>query len=222
MNIFKSKRKYGHIISLGYNCEISFQFFLQYHFVESALFAWANTINCNNVINVLKNPDVLLSAGLQKDGIMFKDVASGVSFHGKEGLDDLQSAMDELGSRIQYLKYKFFTSASDGYKNLYIFKYPPLNIEPDVAKKEILELHNVLTQIVKNEFDLLIILEENMYPNLQFDINNLFIRRVKFFTPPERVTRSPYDKKHFGKIFHEFCPNFKLPKSKKFKFKEKN
>ncbi len=222
MNFFRKKRKYGHIISLGYNCEVSFQFFLQYHFVESALFAWANTTNCRNVINVLKNPDILLSNGLEKVGVMFRDVASGILFHGKDDLNDLQKIEEELYSRIEYLKQKFFKTAVDGKKNLYIFKYPSSCDDIQTVRKDILDLYYILKQVVRNDFDLLIILESRMYSNIRFDIDKIFIRRVKFFTPVYRVTTPPYDRKYFGKIFQEFCPDFELPKNKIFKFEEVN
>lgn len=121
-------RKYDHILSLGYNCEVSFQFFLKYHFVESSLFAWVNTENCQNLINALKHPDLILSQGVCEVPPMYSDIATGISFHGKtkrDGLETKEEIEKELYSRISYLRDKFAQTARDGKKNLYIFKCPP-------------------------------------------------------------------------------------------------
>lgn len=217
------RKKYGHIISLGYNCEVSFQFFLKYHFVESSLFAWVNAVDCQHMIYALKNLSVLTTKGFKHVPPMYEDIATGISFHPKENHGETEKEEKaELKSRILHLKEKFIKTASDGKKNLYIFKCPPIESSEKEAYKDIVELYNTLKTMVSNEFDLLIILEEKMYPNLVFDIPNIYVRRVNFFTPYYAVTSKPYDKKHFNKIFSEFCPNFKLPKTKHFKFEDTN
>ena len=212
-------KKYGHIISLGYNCEVSFQFFLKYHFVESSLFAWVNAVDCVHIIDVLENLSVLTTKGFKKVPPMYEDVATGISFHAKEYQNDSEAEIqDELRGRIVHLRDKFLKTANDGKKNLYIFKYPPIKRSEKLARGDILKLYDTLSKMVTNDFDLLIILSHDMYPELTFDVPNIYVRRVRFFTPENAVTDKPYDKKHYGKIFSEFRPNFKLQKTKRFKF----
>ncbi|MDD7313189.1 MAG: hypothetical protein PUH03_02395 [bacterium] len=214
-------RKYDHILSLGYNCEVSFQFFLKYHFVESSLFAWVNTENCQNLINALRHPDLILSQGVREVPPMYLDIATGISFHGKtkrDGLETKEEIEKELYSRISYLRDKFAQTARDGKKNLYIFKCPPPADTTDKIMSDIKELYQALKNIVKNEFDLLVITEKKSFPKLNFEYDNLFVRQVDFYTPAARVTSKPYDKKSYGRIFSEFRPAFKLPKTKHFKF----
>lgn len=212
-------KKYGHIISLGYNCEVSFQFFLKYHFVESSLFAWVNAVDCVHIINALENLSALISKGFKKAPPMYEDIATGIFFHAKEYQNDSEAEIqDELRNRILYLKDKFLKTANDGKKNLYIFKYPPVKRSEKLVRGDILKLYDTLSNMVSNDFDLLIILSYDMYPELTFDVPNIYVRRVRFFTPENAVTDKPYDKKHYGKIFSEFRPNFKLQKTKRFKF----
>ena len=90
----------------------------------------------------------------------------------------------------------------------------------DKIVSDIKELYQALKNTVKNEFDLLVITEKKSFPELNFEYDNLFVRQVDFYTPAERVTSKPYDKKSYGKIFSEFRPAFKLPKTKKFKFEK--
>ena len=224
--IFSSHHKYGHVISLGYNCEVSFQFFLQYHFVESSLFAWTMTQNCENLVYALNHIDEVGSQGFEPGVPMYKDIATNIFFHTKSYKPDAvppeSEIIAELKSRVDYLRNKFIKTAADGKKNLYIFKYPPVSVPSENVRRNILNLYSALNNICKNAFDLLIILDEKTSPDLAFDYENLFVRRVKFFTPTDRVTSKPYDRWHFRRIFREFRPAFKLPKNKKFKFEERN
>lgn len=214
-------KKYGHIISLGYNCEVSFQFFLKYHFVESSLFAWVNCQDCSHMIEALKNLDRLTSKGFKADGFMYCDLATGIAFHAKEdkGESDKEK-QQELKSRILHLKEKFLKTASDGKENLYIFKYPSREKNEQKVQQDILTLYRTLTQKVKNDFDLLIIFEKAAYPSLHINHAHIYIERVGYFTPDNAVTAPPYDQKAWGKIFSKYRPNFTLPHLKAFKFEE--
>lgn len=122
-------RKYDHILSLGVQLRSVVSVFLKYHFVESSLFAWVNTENCQNLINALKHLDLILSQGVREVPPMYLDIATGISFHGKterDGLETKEEIKNELYSRISHLRDKFIQTAQDGKKNLYIFKCPPL------------------------------------------------------------------------------------------------
>ncbi|NCB49140.1 MAG: hypothetical protein EOM53_00445 [Alphaproteobacteria bacterium] len=222
-------RKYGHIISLGYNCEISFQFFLKYHFVESSLFAWVNCLNVDNLIYALSHLDKVCSGEIKNIKPMWKCENTGICFHGKTSMkiminnlsaQILKEDKEELLSRVSYLKNKFIQTSSDGKKNLYIFKYPSKE-ESDITEKINL-LYEKLDNLVENEFDLLIILENDFCSKIQENVFNphIFIRRVDFFTKEEDVTSKENDFKHYKKIFKEFRPDFKQKKKKKFKFEE--
>ena len=221
-NIFKrrNKRIYGHIISLGCNCEVSFQFFLKYNFVESSLFAWSYVGECCKLMFALKNMDVLSTKGFKKEFPMYIDNATGIAFHSKNSKDSTeQELLDELNGRIVYLRDKFRKTATDGKKNLYIYKYPSKDFSSEKAVNDIKELYAILTELVENDFNLLIISEKQNKIAIE-SMENVFIRYVKFYTPDNKVTSKPYDKKHYNKIFSEFKPGFKLEKKKRFKFED--
>lgn len=236
MNLFNrlfadKSRRYGHTISLGYNCEVSFQFFLHYHFVESSLLAWANTINIDNLIRVIEKPEILCSGKVENVNPMWQCLNSNICFHGKAPAkiwnlnpapEVIEADKGELLSRIEHLKDKFIKTGCDGKNNLYIFKYPPIAETAERAISKINRLYTALSQTVKNNFDLLIVAEQNFCPQLE-DLNSnpqIFIRRVNFFTPEEAVTSKKNDRRHWKRIWREFRPDFKLPKTKKFKFED--
>lgn len=230
---FKNIKKYGHIISLGYNCEFSYQFFKYHGFVESSLFAWVNTINIDNLIYAINNLDKLLTGEIVNTRPMWRCLNTDIRFHGKAPgeiwmnnniVDEkiIEEDKRELISRVTHLKEKFINTAKDGKKNLYIYKYLVVDKNKKI-QNNIELLYSSLKKIVKNDFDLLFIFEKCKIDNdLQNMINkdNVFLRFVEYFSPEEDVTGKIYDKYGWRKIFNEFKPNFKLKKTKKFKFEE--
>lgn len=223
-------RHYGHIQSLGYNCEVSFQFFQQYKFVESGLFSWTNNKNLTTLIHALKNFDRIGTGEWEAEPPMWKDVNSSINFHGRARMTDMTDAealnadKADLTARTAYLKEKFKTTGRDGKKNLYIYKYSPRDTtDENLFAEQAAELYDTLHSLVENDFDLLIVLEKPIFSELtesKFANGHIFIRRVNFFTPENKVTDKKNDKKAWGKIFKEFAPAFKLKKQKKYKFEE--
>ena len=126
---------YGHINSLGFNCEVSYQFFQYFGFVESSLFAWASTGDLQNIIEALKNLNLICKGALEPPNQyipLWKDLNTNVYFHGKakhkifkeNRLKEIAADKAELLERIEYLKTKFIRTAQDGKTNLYIYKCP--------------------------------------------------------------------------------------------------
>lgn len=223
-------RHYGHIQSLGYNCEVSFQFFQQYKFVESGLFSWTNNTNISTLTRALKDFDKIGTGEWEAVPPMWKDLNSSIFFHGRAQMTDttdidaLNADKADLTARTAYLKEKFKTIGRDGKKNLYIYKYS-IHDETDenVFCRQVAELYETLERQIKNEFDLLIVLQKSTFAELtesKFANGHIFIRRVDFFTPENKVTDKKNDRKAWRKIFKEFAPAFKLKKQKKYKFEE--
>ena len=227
----RHQKYYGHIISLGYNCEVSFQFFLKYHFVESSLFAWANCIDLAHLTAALSNIETIAAGGLKNTNPMWRCQNTGICFHGKAPVsvwrenpsDNVITAdREELFSRLNHLKQKFRQTAADGKKNLYIYKLAPSDILDTALADKLRLLFATLQSLCHNPFDLLLILEQGKQPDLEKKLQDpgFFIRRVAFFTDENNVTAKCNDHIHWRKIFDEFRPDFRLKKTKKFKFEE--
>ncbi len=231
--LFNKSKYYGHVLSLGFNCEVSYQFFRHYHFVESGLFSWMGLEGVRSLINSLQHFDDIASQGFTHQGTMYQCNNSGILFHGRltnkecEGLSEeeiVRKDTEELQSRLTHLKEKFWKAATDGKKNLYIYKHSPLDAEDmDGFIKEINLLYETLKNLITNEFDLLIVIEKKFLPECKenmFSSEHIFLRRVNYFNPPQCVTRKPNDRKSWKKIYKEFRPDFKLTKTKKYKFEQ--
>lgn len=226
----KPQRYYGHIISLGYNCEVSFQFFKKYRFTESSLFAWCACPNIETMRAAIDNLETVGAGKIKPASPMWRCQNTKISFHGKgrrsmwdnPTQEFFDNDLKELKSRLAHLRQKFATTGQDGKKNLYIYKCSPVDVVSSDIILKINELYKTISNRCQNPFDLLIILEKNILPDIEQKIDNphIFVRRVKFFTDPAHVTSKPYDQRSWRRIFSEFKPDFKLPQSKHYKFEQ--
>lgn len=230
----KNVNYYGHMISLGYNCEVAFQFFRRYKFVESSLFAWSYAWTLQDTLLALENLDRVGSAGFDAPNPLWQCKNTHVRFHAQQhsaagnanSVDTAIWAQDlaELAPRVAYLKEKLKRTARDGKKNLYIIKVKSVLPTPAELAIHIQQLAAVLRKLGPNEFDLLVVLEESFLPGLtqkDFGLSNVFLRRVHHFTPEECVTDvKSADAAGWNTIFKEFRPDFKLPRKKQFKFEQ--
>ena len=211
----KHIRKYGHIISLGYNCELSYQLFKHNKFVESNLFGWTYIYSAQDMLNALDNIDLIGEDGFLEPNPLFECKNTHIRFHGNDR-NPTKKDYEELSNRVKYLKEKFIKTLSDGENNLYIIKIR--SSEPNI-EQIIKKSYEKLSAIVSNEFDLLVVLESKVVLKEAFeDFPNLFIKKVEYFSPDDDVTTKKCDKKHWEAIFDLFLPKYKLKKRKKFKF----
>ncbi len=220
-------KRYDHILSLGYNCEIAYQLFKHNGFLESNLFAWALIPSLQTTISALSDLDGIGAEDYQgPDGcIMYSCNKTQIRFHGKsspkEYRDDpdfFRKDKEELRSRISFLKRKFVSVSQEDGKKLYVLKIK--STETDVEQK-IKELFSLLERQNKGSFDLLVVLEEAFEKTLSLtERDNFHIRTVSSYAPDYAVTSKYPFFKQWQRIFDEFVPLHKLKKIKKFKFEE--
>ena len=226
-NIGNKTKKYKHFLSLGYNCENAYRFFKKYHFVESSLFTWTNSHDIGTLLNALKDLNLIFRQQPIKVEAMWECPDTKILFHGTEPKEmninyksytneQLKPYKEELISRVEHLKKKFINQLIDNEKTLIAYTYKTTCETQTEIIKNILELKKALEELGANNFELLIILEK--HNKINFEQKNIFIRYVDSFAPHNNVLTKKYDKKSWNKILNEFKADFKLKKTKKFKF----
>lgn len=221
------KRSNNKLISLGYNCEISFQIQKFRKSFESSLFSWVYSLNNQKFINALWNLDDIFVDQIHfhlPTENMFYDEKYDLVFHGKtnkkEMLDETGNIINhkkyddcvaELRSRINHLKEKFQKEFFSDYEKIYFRK---IEIYPDWMTEDFCEeiiqfikdLHEFFLKKVKvGGFKLIIVLEEQ-YLNSEIKLlecDTLFIRTVKYFAPYDN-TKDGADYESWRKILEEF------------------
>ena len=221
------KRSKNKLISLGYNCEISFQIQKFRKPFESSLFSWVYSLNNQKFINALWNLDDIFTDQIHfhlPTDNMFYDEKYDLVFHGKtnkkEMLDETgniinqknyDACVDELKSRLKHLKEKFRKDFVSDYEKIYFRK---IEIYPDWVNEEfykeiiqfIKDLHEYFKEKVKTGgFKLIIVLEERYsIPEIkELECDTLFIRTVRFYAPYDN-TKDGADYESWRKILEEF------------------
>ena len=217
--IFRPKNRYDHLVLLGYNCEIAFQFFNMYRFLESGLFAWSYASSLHDTLHALQHPDLIGTNGFIFTDPLWQCRNTQISFHGKNTQISLEQEEQELTQRLAYLKKKFTQiCATAGQKLLFVVK---VRTSPSAGNADDLPaLYHTLKQITRSDFDLLVICEKDaVLPRLSYP--HVFIRRVDHFAPENSVTNTLLAaNEDWERIFSEFGPKRYLKHNKHFKFEK--
>lgn len=81
--LFCKKTYYDYVISLGYNCEVTFKFLKYFKFEESSLFNWCYINSINDLINALQNFDKIGDGQWKMCDFLWQCLNSNIKFHGK-------------------------------------------------------------------------------------------------------------------------------------------
>ena len=224
-------KKFDHIISLGWNCEPSFQMKLHLGFVESFPFSWCGIPEQEVLLKVLKNKNIIFSGDFQESPKvnMWLCKVSNINFHaqrkakdflkftGEELKREKKKELEDLKNKISYLFTKLENVWESEKTQLYILT---INKDNKNFIEFIKNLDNILKEKTKN-YSLLIVLSNDQYSELYNDSDHIFFRYVNNFSPADKVTDLNYcDLEGWGNIFNEFKPNIIKHINKKFKFTE--
>lgn len=226
-NLFRKKEnKYDHIISLGYNCEVTYRFLKYFKFEESSLFNWCHSRNIDNLIRAL-NDFNLIGYDFTNPNPLWECKETHIRFHGKAPMsiyidktatkEELENDKKELISRIAYLKKKFIDILTNDSKKLYIYKIKTTDINKD-TNTQISKLKSALSLLGGKNFEVLIVSEKEA--NFTTKQGNYIHRTVEYYAPDNDVTSKKYFKNGWNKIFDEFYQTKIKAKKKKYKFGE--
>lgn len=194
----------NHLISLGMNCEVSFQIEKYLGKIDASLFSWAFIENEELFLDALNNIDNIFSGKIsfaEQTEDMFWCEQYRIAFHGRTNkklmLDDnnniinetlYDECISELRNRIGYLKTKFKKQLDADEKTIFIKK---LEVNHDILRAEnnIKALYDYFIQNSKyGNWQLVIVVESAYIYDLQHLQNNkLFIYPVAFFAPADNT-----------------------------------
>ncbi len=224
------RRKYDQIAILGYNCEAAFRFFRRWKFLDSSLFAWANSIDIMTLTYALENLEHLGTEGFEYilPTRMWKCKKSGIQFHGKmkdyvgspeKTEEQIAEDIKDLTERIAYLKKKFLRYLTNDKATLLVYRIGDEATAPALDSK-LDALEKALAKLGAKNCKLLIVTKRDTLHLMPTGENRIF-RAVNKFSPPDDVTnRKEGDRANWNRIWSEFAPKTILPKKHSFKFEE--
>lgn len=218
------------ILPLGTNCEVAFRFYRQWGFLDSSLFAWAQSVDLGTLTAALRDLDRIFSGGTEFDrnSFMWKCSVTGLYFHGyfkfapntpPPGAAELEADLSALHGRIRHLRDKFRDYVANEKSTLFVHRLCPKDAAAPDLDRRLAALEQALAdRLAARNWRLLVVCEEKERTRMPEGPNRLF-RTVRAFSPPDRVTDPGAGDPHgWRAIFTEFVPAKILPKAHKFKF----
>lgn len=216
------------IISLGMNCEVSFQIEKYVNKLDASLFSWAFIENDDLFLQALENLDDIFEGDISFNASsedMFWCERFRIAFHSRTNKSLLFDAegniidqklydknLAELKSRINYLKEKFKKQLKSK-DEIFFIKKIEVNNDIRHAQDIILGLYNYFeTYSSDSAYKLFIVVEDVYLSSLQhLENDKLVIRSVNFFAPIDN-TKNGADNKGWGAVFHEILTGEKIQK----------
>ena len=201
------------IVSLGYNCEISFRIEDYYGKLDSYLFSWSFEDSRKGFIKALENIEDVFEGDLELcSDHMIRDKKYQIRFHprydilpkfGETTDKQFEEAVKELKSRIDYLKSKTINLFNSNKRVVFIIKVESRDVSNNIKYinkvKEIFDGYKTLNYI------LVAVLEKKSLKKEIKDLESdrLKIRTVRKFAPIKH-TDIMGDMSGWNKILREF------------------
>ncbi len=224
-------KMFDHIIPLGRNCEVGFQFNRCFGFLESFPYNWCYVVDQYKLLEVLENSDILWSGDIKRTSSdnMYLDDASQINFHGARTPDEFngftETELEEevkkeianLKSKTAHLLDKLNEVWYTGESQLYILTLYLDTV--DEVNDYLAKLKVVLDRKTSN-FSILAVVEKSIKGEIDYEMGNgVYIRVIDHFAPRVSVTRVDLsDAAGWNNIFSEFRPTTIRLEDKIYKF----
>lgn len=227
----RNQRKFSQFVILGFNCETAFRFYRRWGFLDSSLFAWANSGDLERLTKAIARLSEL-GAGtftFHAPSRMWRCDRTRLYFHGKmkprpgapaPTEDELSADREDLRSRLAHLKEKFVAYATNDKPTLFVYRLGDDARLPGLDEK-LTALEKALRDLGTVNGQLLVVCERADLKRMPQAPGRIF-RAVSRFNPPDDVTNPKRgDSAGWNRIFTEFAPERILPKAHGFKFEDK-
>ena len=224
------QHKYGQIVPLGMNCDVAFRFYCRWGFVDSSLFAWANTGDLSTLTAALRQMETLADGRfeLSERSRMWRHVDTGILFHGKLNWDEntgtppqpeLDRDLDDLRKRIRHLTEKLHRYLENDEETLIVHRLAEKDASaPDLVGR-LAAFDEAISRLGARNWRLLVICRASDIKKMPPATGRWMFRCVKAFNPMAKVTHKDLgDPVGWNAIFTEFAPAKRLPKKHAFKF----
>jgi len=228
-------RRFDHIVTFGYNCELSARFYQNFGFVDSTLFSWAGADYPAEMAYAIEHYEDIFTGETtppSKTFPMFRCRKTGVRAHGRAKLEVwtaaeppppefVEAERAELVSRFGHLKEKTMGYLRDDKSVLAIVKLHPSCCKPGKANESVMCYVNALRKIGARNMTFLAICEEAgasafVKPHPEFEL-----RTVAEYNPESNAADLKRgDSRGWRLIFEEFRPRTMKKQAHKFKFEE--
>ena len=225
-------KKYDHVVTIGYNCEMAFRFFDYYKFVDSTLFTWTGSEDWAKLISQVDRFFTGEILPPTKTYPLYRCGNTGACAHGRapqstwssgkpipEGLVEREIA--DIRSRMAHLREKTLGYLRDEKSVLVSYKMRPSDSGPGKAGPCADAILAALEGVGARNMTFLVICEDRYRPNFPKRHPGYELRSVLEFNPETDSTiRNLGDRYGWRIIFDEFRPKTIKAQAHKFKFEQ--
>lgn len=228
-------RRFDHVVTLGYNCELAARFFENFKFVDATLFSWAVAPTAEEMSYAIRNPDEIFSGEIdapRPEFPLFRCVKTNVRAHGRSKMtvwlvspppseEFINAEREELVSRFGYLKKKTFGYLRDDRTVLVILKLKPCDCKPGRANEAVMLYINALKNIGARKMTFLVVCEERHASLFELPHPDFELRTVAEYNDEGHAADLKRgDSNGWKLIFDEFRPKTFKKQAHKFKFED--
>ncbi|MDM0822046.1 hypothetical protein QTI12_14785 [Clostridium perfringens] len=216
------KNTFDEVVSLGYNCEVSFRIKDYFGKISSYPYSWAYCCDKNLFLKSLDNLDDILTGEITLLPLsgMFKCEKYNMNFHsskhkenlvvdGKPNKENVEKEIKNLKEKIKHLTKKFKDLLTSEKNTLFVIK---IKHDEFNDEKFIQEIYSRLLKYYKSKrFLLLVVLEEKYLTKeiINLESERLKIRTVKYFAKDNDTLRGG-DLVGWNSVFSEFKVKFTM------------
>jgi len=228
-------RKFDHVVTFGYNCELSARFFQRFKFVDSTLFSWAGCDVPEGMAYAIEHNAEIFSgevAAPTRDFPMFRCKKTNIRAHGRAPLkvwtegeppppEFVEKERDEVVSRFRHLREKTLAYLRDEKSVLAILKTRAVDCAPGEANENVLKFVRALRNIGARNVTFLAICEAKYAAHFAVPHPEFELRTVAEYNPESNAANLKLgDSRGWRLIFEEFRPKTILKQAHKFKFED--
>jgi len=228
-------RKFDHVVTFGYNCELSARFFQNFKFVDSTLFSWAAGIEPDRMAHAIEHSEDIFSgevAAPTRDFPLFRCKKTNIRAHGRAPLkvwtegeppppEFVEKERAEVVSRFRHLREKTLAYLRDDKSVLAILKTRTVDCAPGEANENVLKFVRALRNIGARNVTFLAICEAKCAGNFAAPHPEFELRTVAEYNPESNAANLKLgDTRGWRLIFEEFRPKTLKKQAHTFKFEE--
>lgn len=190
--------KFDEVVSLGYNCEVSFRIEDYFGKLNAMLFSWSYVLDRDKFPDILRNTSQIFSEGeILCEDHMVKCRWSELKFHprytvlpkvGAFTKEQYKEAVQELYSRVEHLSDKFSELCRSGKRTLFVMKLEDKGNEENVRfMNAVIDALNE-SYVSQNYVLAVVALEAAVTPELSaLQSDKLRVFKVKRFAPQKHT-----------------------------------
>ncbi len=228
-------RRFDHIVTLGYNCELSARFFQKFKFVDATLFSWASAEFPDEMAYAIEHYEDIFSGGISdptRTYPLFLCEKTKVRAHGRSKMavwtaeapppkDFVDAERAELVSRFEHLKKKTIGYLRDDKSVLCVLKLQPSCCVPGKANESAQRYIDALRKVGARNMTFLVVCEQGKASAFTSPHPEFELRTVAEYNPESHAADLKRgDSRGWSLIFEEFRPKVMKKQTHKFKFED--